>query len=75
MLNSYKRESINYALKFWCDWPLLDILGEVVGSPAFTGTGHQEPVVVEPDLEAADLVITVAHLRCLFSLLRALVVE
>lgn len=64
MLNSYSD------LQFWCYGSLLDVFGEVIRSPAFTGSRHQEPVVVESDLEAANLVVAVANLRRLFLLLR-----
>lgn len=64
MLNSYSD------LQFWCDRALFDVFSEVVRPPALAGPRDQEPVVVESNLEATDLVIAVADLRRLLLLLR-----
>lgn len=63
MLNSYSD------LQFWCNRALFDVFSEVVWSPALARARHQEPVVVESNLEAADLVVAVADLRRLLLLL------
>lgn len=64
MLNSYSD------LQFWCNRALFDVFSKVVRPPAFAGARHQEPVIVESYLEAADLVVTIADLRRLLLLLR-----